>query len=206
MDVGNFMNVMTGILVLTGIGSVIIGIIKLIKAKKQQKGTGYKIKVILGTVFTVIITVLFVFAMDIMLGEIGEYPMANYPSSIENITYGQAFGIACEDVNWSGVNESASEDGNSYIQMDGKCMYGGEKHKIKVQFQYHFGTSIDSVDETTPFEISFVGLDNDIEVYKSDMEDIIYSMFKMYADKNNIPLDESVKDGILYTSGWLLDE
>ena len=66
MDVGNFMNVMTGILVLTGIGSVIIGIIKLIKAKKQQKGTGYKIKVILGTVFTVIITVLFVFAMDIM--------------------------------------------------------------------------------------------------------------------------------------------
>ena len=49
-------------------------------------------------------------------------------------------------------------------------------------------------------------MDNDIEVYKSDMEDIIYSMFKMYADKNNIPLDESVKDGILYTSGWLLDE
>lgn len=142
------------------------------KSKKQQKGTGYKIKVILGTVFTVIITVLFVSAMDIMLGEIGEYPMANYPSSIENITYGQAFGIACENVNWSGVNESASEDGNSYIQMDGKCMYGGEKHKIKVQFQYHFETSIDSVDETTPFEISFVGLDNDIEVYKSDMEDI----------------------------------
>lgn len=206
MDSGQLMDIIKVILILLGVGSIIGGIIKFIKAKKQQKRTGYKVKIVFIAAFWAFVSFLFASFMDTEINMRGEYPSANYPSSIENITYGQAFDIACEDIKWSGVDEHASENGRTFIQMDGKCTYDGEKHKIKIQFQYGFGISFDDINEKTPFEISFVGIDGSSEAYESDMEDIIYSMFKMYADKNNIPLDESAKSGILYTTGWQQSE
>lgn len=207
MDVGVFLDLMIGILILLGVCSIIGGIIKLVKSKKEQKGTGYKIKVILLSVFKAVISFYVASYIHTTISGIAAAPMVNYPSSIENITYGQAFDIACEDIKWSGASEQIGEEGGNkftFIQMDGKYTYGGEKHDIIIQFRYKFGVSFDEIDESMPFQISFVGLDGDNEAYEDDMEDIIYSMFKMYADENEIYLDESVKDGILYTEGWEL--
>lgn len=127
-------------------------------------------------------------------------PKANYPASIKDITYGQAINASCEDIKWSGAGWRESDDGKTFFQMDGKYILDGKKQSITIQFNY--GRGCDTVKESTPFEISFIGLDGAEKVHKDKMEDIMYSMFKAYADKHNITLDESVKDGILYTAGW----
>lgn len=55
MDTGVLMSTLTWVLVLVGIGYILHGIRKLIKAKEQNRKVGYKIWVCISTVFTVVL-------------------------------------------------------------------------------------------------------------------------------------------------------
>lgn len=201
MDTGVLMSIIIWVLVLVGIGYILHGIRKLIKAKEQNRKAGYKIWVCISTVFTAVLFFGAAFFVRYTTEDRqGMQPKANYPASIENITYGQAIDASCEDVKWSGAGWSQSDSGETFFQMDGKYIVDGKNQRITIQFNY--GRGCDTVKESTPFEISFIGLDGAENAYEDEMEDIMYSMFKAYADKHNISLDESVKDGILYTEGW----
>lgn len=201
MDSMKVSNLVSGFMILVGVASIIVGIVKVIAANKKQLGKGYKLKTICSSAFLAI----FCFFAASLFGQVhserGECARANHPYSIENITYGQAIDATCEDVQWSGANFDKSEGGTTYLQMDGTCRYGGKKREITIQFNY--GTKDWSlIKESTPFEISFVGLDGAKEASDKEMKDIIYYMFEKYAQKHNISLEKSMKNGILYTKAW----
>lgn len=198
MDSKIVSDLLFGFIVFVGVAVIITGIYKSITAKKENLGIGYRIKVILSSVLFA--TVLFAMACMVISvqNERGEYVRQSHPSSIENITYGQAIDAVFEEEKWSGVNFDKSEDGRTFLQLDGKCRYAGKKREITIQFECA-SEDISMIDEKTPFRITFVGVDGAEEASDKEMKDFIYYMFETYANRHEISLDQSMRDGILYT-------
>lgn len=196
MDSSTVSSALSGLMIAIGVASIIIGIVKVIQAKKQELGKGYKIKTICISAFMAIVMFFFASLVNQEESNRGQYALENHPYSIKEITYGQAINSTCEDVDWSGTNFDKSEDGNTFLQLDGTCNYKGKKKKIKIQFDYG-SKDIATLDKSTPFEISFIGLGGKNETSNEEMKDILYYMFEQYAKKHKITIDESMKNGIL---------
>lgn len=199
MDAKLLLDILIGVVVLVGTVVIINGIYHLVIAQKIKKGIWDKIKIILSSVFFALPCFGMTAFMKFQENKNGELLMANHPSGIESVTYGQALENSCENMKWSFGNDKTGY--GIFIQMDGECIYGNKRQDIKIQFSTNL-SDVMNVDEKTPFIISFIGLNGAKESYENDRKDIIYSMFKAYADEHNIVLDESAKDGILYTADW----
>lgn len=204
MDSQSLTNFLKVLLILGGIGSLIFGIVKVIMAGKKGKGIFSRIITIAVSVMAAIICFVGSSAFSSEMKKTGENILANHPASINSITYGQAIENVCGNIEWSRVTAESSSNNRAFVQMNADCTYDDKERKIVIQFDY--GTAdLTAVDESTPFKISFVGFDDDSQVSVSDMEDIIYSMFEFYASDHQIELDETMKEGLLYTSGWPTD-
>lgn len=190
-------------LVILGIGCIVIGIVRFIRLDKQGGKLEY-VKVIVSTIFSAALFFAGAFALNSELNRTGEYVQEKHPISIDNITYGQALDAFCSNIKWSRVAAEYTDSGSDVIQMNASCKYNGDKRKITMQIRFEKDMAI--VNEDTPFEISFIGLDDAEETSMEDMEDILYEMFLSYASEHEISLDESVKNGILYSDGWKLTE
>lgn len=200
MDAKLFFDILMGAAILVGIGAIIKGIYNLVVAQKMKEGIWYKIGTVLSSVFVALLCFGMAAFTKLQENKNGELLMANHPSGIESVTYGQALKNSCENMKWSFGND---ENGYGiFIQMDGECIYDNKRQDIKIQFTTNLAGDVKKVNEKTPFIISFVGLNGAEKSYENDRKDIIYSMFKAYADEHNIVLDESAKDGILYTADW----
>ena len=203
MNSNDFTNLIEGLAKVGTVVSIIVcaaGIVKLIQSKKNGEGGFRHIKTIAGSAFVVFFCVVGIKGIRQAMETSGKYIEQNHPASIANITYGQAIRNVCSNIEWSRIGSESSSNKHSFVQMDADCNYGGRDRKLVIQFDY----GIDDfalVDEDTPFEISFVGFDDAQNTNVSDMQDIMYSMFEFYADENGIRLDESMKEGILYTNG-----
>lgn len=183
-------------IILVAVISMILCIIKIIKGKRNGKGIFYYIKNILGTCITVLFCIMFFYFSRKQMDVFGEYILQNYPSSIDFITYGDAINTVCDNIKWTTTTAEASENGLAFVQMDADYDNNNTHHKIKIQFNYGL-TDFVSVDESTPFSISFVGIDDAKETEISDMQDIIYDMFEAYASSHKMEVNTSMKGGIL---------
>lgn len=190
-------------LVILGIGCIIIGIIRIIRLKKQGSKWQY-VKIIIASVFSAVLFFAGANGLSSELNRTGDYVKEKHPISIDNITYGQAIDAFCSNIKWSRVASEYTDGGSDVVQMDAECEYNGDKRKIVMQI--HFERDVAVINEDTPFEIDFIGLDDAEETSIEDMEDILYEMFLSYASDHEISLDESVKYGILYSEGWNLDD
>ena len=203
MNSNDFINL---ILWLAKVGSVVsiivcaVGIVKLIQSKKNGEGGFRYIKIIVESAIVAFVCIVGLKGINKEMEITGSYIEQNHPASIANITYGQAIRNVCDNIEWTRITSEASSDGHAFVQMDADCNYEGRDWKLVIQFDYGI-EDFALVDEDTPFEISFVGFDDAQNTNVSEMQDIMYSMFEFYADENGIRLDESMKEGILYTNG-----
>lgn len=203
MDIGGFLGIMKMILIICAVGSVVVGIVKLATAAKKGRGRWYKIKTI---VFSILSAALFLFMNSLLVEELdnsGNYIKAQHPVGVPNITYGQAIDKVCGNQRWSRAGNENTTTGQTIVHLDADCMYGGEEHKITIQFSYGARDFV-LIDEDTPFEITFIGFDDAEETSISDMQDIMFEMFEHYATSNGIPLDPSARDTILYSEGSII--
>lgn len=205
MNINSFISIVKVLFNLGGIAAIIVGIIKIISAKKKGKNTRYRIKVIAGTIVLAAVCFIIPGFISEELDKSGEYIKANHPASIASITYGQVFDELCANMEWSQVQSSSSSSELSFVQLDADCNYGGEERKITIQFNYGM-EDLQVIDENTPFEITFVGFDGEEQTSTETMQELIYSMFEYYAGQNQITVDESMKDDILHTKGWHVSE
>lgn len=205
MNSNNFISIIKLLFNLGGIAAIITGLIKIILAKKKGKKAIYYIIVIVGTIVSASVCFMVSGLLNGAMEQSGNYIKANHPASIDSITYGQVFDELCANMEWSQIQNSSSANGTSFVQLDADCNYGGEDRKITIQFNYGI-EDLQVINENTPFEITFVGFDDEEQTSIETMQELIYSMFEYYANKNQITLDESMKDGILYTSGWHTSE
>ncbi|MFG6332686.1 MAG: hypothetical protein K1W28_12820 [Lachnospiraceae bacterium] len=201
MDSQSFVFIFKGLFIIIGIIAIIVGIVKFILSKKKGKSVFNRIWIVAGTLVTACFCFMAPGLMNSNTEQSGEYVMKNHPSSIDSITYGQVFHAICGNMKWSQIQKDYSSNETSFVQLDADCNYGGENRKITIQFNYGI-EDLAVINENTPFCISFVGFDNAENTSTDMMQEYIFAMFEHYADEHQIMLDESMKDGILYTSGW----
>lgn len=201
MNIKDLGSVFNAILTVCAVASIVSGLIKLATASKKGRGKWYKIKTVITSVVSAVVFLIFASLLGGEVDRSGEFIKIQHPTGIPDITYGQAIDKVCGNQEWSRVTSQYSTTGNAIVQMDAECNYADGSHRITIQFCYGI-EDFERIDADTPFEISFVGLDGAEETSVSDMQNIIYEMFVHYADSNNITLDESVKDYILYSEGW----
>lgn len=200
MDINKMNGMLKLLLFVIGAASAMIGIVRAVILSKKGDGRLRCIKSVAGGAIMLVMCIALVPFLDSLLDQTGEYVKKGRPSSIEGITYGQAIDAVCSNVEWSQVAAEYSENGRDIVQMDADCNYSGEEHRIKMQINYDDDLRI--INETSPFEISYIGFDDTEQMSISDMQDIVYDMFLAYASEHGIELDESMKKGILYTDGW----
>lgn len=201
MNSGDFLGLLKVFLVVCAVASIVAGIVKLATASKKGHGKWYKIKTVVTSVLSAIFFMVFVSMLGGEMDHSSAYIKAQHPVSVPYITYGQAIDRVCGNQKWSRMTSQSTTSGSAVVQMDAECMYADGKHRITIQFSYGV-REFALIDAATPFEITFVGLDNAEETSVSDMQDIIYEMFVHYADNSGIVLDQTARDGILYSAGW----
>lgn len=204
MNIREFASIVQVVLMLCAAGAFISGIMKAKRARKN--GHSGIPQIVVG----VILAILAVAGINIFRSALDncaecEYIKAQHPMGVLNITYGQALDKVCGNQKWYPMTKEASSSGKSVVQMDADCNYNGSVRSITIQFNYGV-RDFAEIDANTPFQITFVGFDDSEETSVSVMQDLIYEMFAHYAADNGIGLDTSVKDTILYSSGWDTDK
>lgn len=202
MNIGEFASIMRVVLMLCAAGVFLSGLVKAKRARKNGRSG-------IGSIAVGVISAIVILAMAVYLGNTtdsgGEYIKLQHPTGVLNITYGQALDKVCGNQKWYQMTSEASNSGQAIVQMDADCNYNGAVRKITIQFNYGVRDFVE-IDANTPFQITFVGFDDAEETSVSAMQDLIYEMFAHYAADNGIELDTSVKDTILYSSGWDADK
>lgn len=199
MNISTISNLLKLAIFLLGITAIVKGIAKFVRVRRNGESIWHQLSTIVVSIALAALCFCGGAAMGDAQDQFGDYVKGNYPSSISDITYGQAIESVCENLEWSNVTREYNTGGGNIVQMDADCVYQEEERKITIQFRY--GQEFSLIDENTPFEISFVGFDDSAETSVSDMQEIIYSMFEVYASEHQMTIDESAKDGILYSAG-----
>lgn len=198
MNISTISNLLKLAVFLLGITAIVKGIVKFVRVRRNGESIWHQLSTIVVSIALAAICFFGGAAMGDAQDQFGDYVKGNYPSSISGITYGQAIESVCENLEWSNVTREYSTGGGNIVQMDADCVYQEKERKITIQFCY--GQEFSLIDENTPFEITFVGFDDSEETSVSDMQEIIYSMFEVYASEHQMTIDESAKDGILYSA------
>ena len=176
------------------------GIASLIISIMSKKGTAVTIiSKIGGTVVSVAIAAFIVSIVSNNLVGATSAIRGAYPSSIPNITYGEAIDNFCGNVRWTTLK---SEQETIYVQATGSCFYNGVEQDITIQFETTGIASNDSVKKGDPFRVSWIGFGEEKRTY-DEMTEFLYTMFESYANKNGLDLEEYQKDGILMSQEYL---
>ena len=176
------------------------GIASLIISIMSKKGTAVTIiSKIGGTVVSVAIAAFIVSIVSNNLVGATSAIRDAYPSSIPNITYGEAIDNFCGNVRWTTLK---SEQETIYVQATGSCFYNGVEQDITIQFETTGIASNDSVKKGDPFRVSWIGFGEEKRTY-DEMTEFLYTMFESYANKNGLDLEEYQKDGILMSQEYL---
>ena len=176
------------------------GIASLIISIMNKKGTAVTIiSKIGGTVVSVAIAAFIVSIVSNNLVGATSAIRDAYPSSIPNITYGEAIDNFCGNVRWTTLK---SEQETIYVQATGSCFYNGVEQDITIQFETTGIASNDSVKKGDPFRVSWIGFGEEKRTY-DEMTEFLYTMFESYANKNGLDLEEYQKDGILMNQEYL---
>ena len=176
------------------------GIASLIISIMNKKGTAVTIiSKIGGTVVSVAIVAFIVSIVSNNLVGATSAIRDAYPSSIPNITYGEAIDNFCGNVRWTTLK---SEQETIYVQATGSCFYNGVEQDITIQFETTGIASNDSVKKGDPFRVSWIGFGEEKRTY-DEMTEFLYTMFESYANKNGLDLEEYQKDGILMNQEYL---
>ena len=176
------------------------GIASLIISIMNKKGTAVTIiSKIGGTVVSVAIAAFIVSVVSNNLVGATSAIRDAYPSSIPNITYGEAIDNFCGNVRWTTLK---SEQETIYVQATGSCFYNGVEQDITIQFETTGIASNDSVKKGDPFRVSWIGFGEEKRTY-DEMTEFLYTMFESYANKNGLDLEEYQKDGILMSQEYL---
>lgn len=155
-----------------------------------------KIKIGLTIVESVIVVALSFFLVYVVLNHVNEgadIVKNAHPSSIADITYGQAIDSYCTETSWSRFKNDKEEQ---IVEANGKAVYKNEESDIKIQFLLE-ETIPTTGDLSGNFEVSFIGFNDQDSIDGDEMINVLYTMFQKYAQENGIALDESAKDGIL---------
>ena len=170
------------------------GIASLIISIMNKKGTAVTIiSKIGGTVVSVAIAAFIVSIVSNNLVGATSAIRDAYPSSIPNITYGEAIDNFCGNVRWTTLK---SEQETIYVQATGSCFYNGVEQDITIQFETTGIASNDSVKKGDPFRVSWIGFGEEKRTYDEMTE-------FLYANKNGLDLEEYQKDGILMSQEYL---
>lgn len=176
------------------------GIASLIISIMSKKGTAVTIiSKIAGTVVSVVVAAFIVSVISNNLVGATSAIRDAYPSSIPNITYGEAIDNFCGNVRWTTLK---SEQETIYVQATGSCFYNGVEQDITIQFETTGIASNDSVKKGDPFRVSWIGFGEEKRTY-DEMTEFLYTMFESYANKNGLDLEEYQKDGILMSQEYL---
>lgn len=176
------------------------GIASLIISIMNKKGTAVTIiSKIGGTVVSVAIAAFIVSIVSNNLVGATSAIRDAYPSSIPNITYGEAIDNFCGNVRWTTLK---SEQETIYVQATGSCFYNGVEQDITIQFETAGIASNDSVKEGDPFRVSWIGFGEEKRTY-DEMTEFLYAMFESYANDKGLDLEEYQKDGILMNQEYL---
>ena len=162
-----------------------------------------KIKIGLTIVESVIVVALSFFLVYVVLNHVNEgadIVKNAHPSSIADITYGQAIDSYCTETSWSRFKNDKEEQ---IVEANGKAVYKNEESDIKIQFLLE-ETIPTTGDLSGNFEVSFIGFNDQDSIDGDEMINVLYTMFQKYAQENGIALDESAKDGILQS--WVQDK
>lgn len=171
----------------------------IIKIKRSRIGVPAIIRHIIITVVAVVFAAYVVsFGQNNIVGATNAVRDA-YPSSIPNITYGQAIDNFCGDVKWTTLE---AENGYMHIQATGTCMYQEKEQNITIQFVTDKISSLSDIRLGEPFRVRWIGFGDEKRSY-DEMAEFLYTMFENYADKNGIELNEDQKDGILMNQAYL---
>ena len=175
------------------------GIASLIISIMNKKGTAVTIiSKIGGTVVSVAIAAFIVSIVSNNLVGATSAIRDAYPSSIPNITYGEAIDNFCGNVRWTTLK---SEQETIYVQATGSCFYNGVEQDITIQFETAGIASNDSVKEGDPFRVSWIGFGEEKRTY-DEMTEFLYAMFESYANDKGLDLEEYQKDGILMNQAY----
>ena len=175
------------------------GIASLIISIMNKKGTAVTIiSKIGGTVVSVAIAAFIVSIVSNNLVGATSAIRDAYPSSIPNITYGEAIDNFCGNVRWTTLK---SEQETIYVQATGSCFYNGVEQDITIQFETAGIASNDSVKEGAPFRVSWIGFGEEKRTY-DEMTEFLYTMFESYANDKGLDLEEYQKDGILMNQAY----
>ena len=176
------------------------GIASLIISIMNKKGTAVTIiSKIGGTVVSVAIAAFIVSIVSNNLVGATSAIRDAYPSSIPNITYGEAIDNFCGNVRWTTLK---SEQETIYVQATGSCFYDGVEQDITIQFETAGIASNDSVKKGDPFRVSWIGFGEEKRTY-DEMTEFLYAMFESYANDKGLDLEEYQKDGILMNQEYL---
>ena len=176
------------------------GIASLIISIMNKKGTAVNIiSKIGGTVVSVAIAAFIVSIVSNNLVGATSAIRDAYPSSIPNITYGEAIDNFCGNVRWTTLK---SEQETIYVQATGSCFYNGVEQDITIQFETAGIASNDSVKKGDPFRVSWIGFGEEKRTY-DEMTEFLYAMFESYANDKGLDLEEYQKDGILMNQEYL---
>ena len=175
------------------------GIASLIISIMNKKGTAVTIiSKIGGTVVSVAIAAFIVSIVSNNLVGATSAIRDAYPSSIPNITYGEAIDNFCGNVRWTTLK---SEQETIYVQATGSCFYDGVEQDITIQFETAGIASNDSVKKGAPFRVNWIGFGEEKRTY-DEMTEFLYTMFEAYANDKGLDLEEYQKDGILMNQAY----
>lgn len=175
------------------------GIASLIISIMNKKGTAVTIiSKIGGTVVSVAIAAFIVSIVSNNLVGATSAIRDAYPSSIPNITYGEAIDNFCGNVRWTTLK---SEQETIYVQATGSCFYDGVEQDITIQFETAGIASNDSVKKGDPFRVNWIGFGEEKRTY-DEMTEFLYTMFESYANDKGLDLEEYQKDGILMNQAY----
>ena len=175
------------------------GIASLIISIMNKKGTAVTIiSKIGGTVVSVAIAAFIVSIVSNNLVGATSAIRDAYPSSIPNITYGEAIDNFCGNVRWTTLK---SEQETIYVQATGSCFYDGVEQDITIQFETAGIASNDSVKKGDPFRVNWIGFGEEKRTY-DEMTEFLYTMFEAYANDKGLDLEEYQKDGILMNQAY----
>lgn len=155
-----------------------------------------KIKIGLTIVESVFVVALSFFLVYVVLNHVNEgadIVKNAHPSSIADITYGQAIDSYCTETSWSRFKNDKEEQ---IVEANGKAVYKNEESDIKIQFLLE-ETIPTTGDLSGNFKVRFIGFNDQDSINRDEMINVLYTMFQKYAQENGIALDESAKDGIL---------
>ena len=174
------------------------GIASLIISIMNKKGTAVNIiSKIGGTVVSVAIAAFIVSIVSNNLVGATSAIRDAYPSSIPNITYGEAIDNFCGNVRWTTLK---SEQETIYVQATGSCFYDGVEQDITIQFETS-ERSLVSLKKGAPFRVNWIGFGEEKRTY-DEMTEFLYTMFESYANDKGLDLEEYQKDGILMNQAY----